>query len=102
MTSVQPEDIRNFAIVGHGTSGKTILAEAMLYNAGEANRIGRTEDGTTVSDYHDDEVRRQISISATPLHCHWLGKKFNVLDVPGFLDFSGEAKNSCRQPLVQK
>lgn len=96
MDTIQSGDIRNFAVVGHGTSGKTILTEAILYNAGETNRIGRIEDGTTVSDYHSDEITRQISISTTPLNCHWLDKKFNILDVPGFLDFVGEAKSALR------
>lgn len=96
MSNAQSVDIRNFAIVGHGTSGKTILAEAILYNAGETNRIGKIEDGTTISDYHDDEIERQISISSTLLHCDWLGKRFNILDVPGFLDFMGEAKSALR------
>ncbi|HJM85496.1 MAG TPA: GTP-binding protein, partial [Candidatus Marinimicrobia bacterium] len=67
MSNIQTEDIRNIAIVGHGTSGKTILAETMLYNAGETNRIGKIEDGTTISDYHHQEINRQISISNTPL-----------------------------------
>ena len=96
MSNAQSVDIRNFAIVGHGTSGKTILAEAILYNAGETNRMGKIEDGTTISDYHDDEIERQISISTTLLHCDWLGKRFNILDVPGFLDFTGEAKSALR------
>lgn len=96
MSNAQSVDIRNFAIVGHGTSGKTILAEAILYNAGETNRMGKIEDGTTISDYHNDEIERQISISTTLLHCDWLGKRFNILDVPGFLDFTGEAKSALR------
>jgi len=96
VSNAQSVDIRNFAIVGHGTSGKTILAEAILYNAGETNRMGKIEDGTTISDYHDDEIERQISISTTLLHCDWLGKRFNILDVPGFLDFTGEAKSALR------
>ncbi|MFQ6675625.1 MAG: elongation factor G, partial [Fidelibacterota bacterium] len=96
MTIVDADHIRNFAIIGHGTSGKTILSEAILYTAGRVNRIGRIEDGTTVSDYHDDEVERQISISSTLLTCEWMGVKFNVLDAPGFLDFAGEVKSALR------
>jgi len=96
MSNIQTEDIRNIAIVGHGTSGKTILAETMLYNAGETNRIGKIEDGTTISDYHHQEINRQISISNTPLHCNWLDKRVNIQDTPGFLDFLGEAKSSLR------
>jgi elongation factor G len=96
MSNIQTDDIRNVAIVGHGTSGKTILAEAMLYNSGENTRIGSIEDGSTTSDYHRQEINRQISISSTPLHCDWLEKRVNVQDVPGFLDFLGEAKSSLR------
>ncbi len=96
MSNIQTDDIRNVAIVGHGTSGKTILAEAMLYNSGEITRIGSIEDGSTTSDYHRQEINRQISISGTPLHCNWLEKRLNVQDVPGFLDFLGEAKSSLR------
>lgn len=96
MNSVQPEDIQNFAIAGHGTSGKTALAEAILFCAGETNRIGKIEEGTTISDYHNDEIERQISISTTLLHCQWEEKTFNILDVPGFLDFVGEAKSAFR------
>lgn len=96
MSNIQTGDIRNIAIVGHGTSGKTVLAEAMLYNAGETNRIGKIEDGTTISDYHQQEIDRQISIGGTPLHCDWLDKKLNIQDVPGFLDFLGEAKSCMR------
>lgn len=96
MSSIETDDIRNVAIVGHGTSGKTILAEAILYNAGEISRIGTIQDGTTISDYHQQEINRQISISGTPLHCNWLKKRLNIQDVPGFLDFLGEAKSSLR------
>ena len=77
-------DIRNFAIVGHGASGKTCLAEAMLKIGGEINRLGTIEDGSTTSDYHPGEKSRQISIHSTPLHMEWMDKKFNMIDTPGF------------------
>ncbi len=89
-------DIRNFSLVGHGTSGKTVLSDAILYNGGETNRIGKTENGNTISDYHHDEISREISLSATLLHCNWLEKKLNIIDVPGFFDFVGEAKSTLR------
>lgn len=92
MSFVQPSDIRNLAIVGHGTSGKTILAEAMLYSSGKTNRLGKIEDGTTISDYHKDEITRHISIGVSTLHCNWEGKKINSLDTPGFFDFMGDTK----------
>ena len=96
MSSIETNDFRNLAIVGHGTSGKTTLSEAILYNAGEIGRLGTIQDGTTISDYHQQEINRQISISGTPLHCNWLKKRLNIQDVPGFLDFLGEAKSSLR------
>ena len=94
MKQFQSSDIRNFAIVGHGTSGKTCLAEAMLKLGGETNRLGTIEDGSTTSDYHPGEKSRQISIHATPLHMEWMDKKFNLIDTPGYSDFIGEAIGS--------
>ena len=87
-------DIRNFALVGHGASGKTMLCEAMLACAGEINRMGSIETKNTVSDYHHDEHERQISIHSSPLHLEWMNKKFNIIDTPGYLDFIGEAISS--------
>ena len=87
-------DIRNFALVGHGASGKTMLSESMLVCAGEANRLGSIEAGSTVSDYHPEEKERQISIHSSPLHLEWEGKKFNFIDAPGYMDFIGEAISS--------
>jgi len=94
MKQYQSGDIRNFAIVGHGASGKTCFAEAMLKLGGEINRLGSIEDGSTTSDYHPGEKSRQISIHATPLHMEWMDKKFNMIDTPGYSDFIGEALGS--------
>ena len=94
MKQYQSSDIRNFAIVGHGSSGKTCLAEAMLKSGGMINRLGTIETGTTTSDYHPGEKERQISIHATPLHMEWMEKKFNIIDTPGYSDFIGEALGS--------
>ena len=94
MKQFQSSDIRNFAVVGHGTSGKTCLAEAMLKLGGETNRLGTIEDGSTTSDYHPGEKSRQISIHATPLHMEWMDTKFNLIDTPGYSDFIGEAIGS--------
>ena len=87
-------DIRNFAVVGHGAAGKTVLCEAMLSCAGEINRMGSIEAQNTISDYHHDEHERQISIHSSPLHLEWMDKKFNIIDTPGYLDFIGEAISS--------
>ena len=86
-----PADIRNFAIVGHASSGKTILSEAMLACSGTINRMGRIAEGTTTSDYHVSEKQRQISTQTSLLHATWLGKKLNIMDTPGYLDFMSEA-----------
>ena len=96
MKNYSPADLRNFAIVGHASSGKTILAEAMLRCAGVIQRMGKIADGSTVSDYHVSEKQRQISVSASLLHLEWTGKKFNIIDTPGYLDFISEGLGALR------
>jgi elongation factor G len=96
MKTYQPADIRNFAVVGHASSGKTMLSEAMLACGGVINRMGRIADGSTVSDYHVSEKNRQISVSASLLHTEWAGKKFNLIDTPGYLDFISEGLGALR------
>src|ERR1051325_4018047 len=96
MKKYQAADIRNFAVVGHASSGKTMLCEAMLACAGVINRMGSIAAGSTVSDYHDNEQERQISVSATLMHTEWLGKKFNILDCPGYADFISEGLGALR------
>ena len=96
MKEYKPADIRNFAIVGHASAGKTMLSEAMLACAGVINRMGSIAAGSTVSDYHDNEKERQISVSATLMHCEWLGKKFNILDCPGYADFISEGLGALK------
>jgi len=91
-----PENIRNFAVVGHQASGKTMLTEAMLRCAGAIQRLGSVEAGTTVSDYHASEKERQISVHASLLHTEWDGKKFNIIDTPGYLDFISEGLGALR------
>jgi elongation factor G len=90
------ENIRNIAVIGHGGSGKTSLTEALLYASGATSRFGRVEEGTTVSDYHPDEIERKISINASLLFCEWKGKKINIIDTPGYADFVGEVLCSLR------
>jgi len=96
MKNYPPAEIRNFAIVGHASSGKTLLSEAMLRCAGVITRMGSIADGTTVSDYHVSEKHRQISVSATLMHADWSGKKFNMIDTPGYLDFISEGLGALR------
>jgi elongation factor G len=89
-------DLRNFALVGHATCGKTMLAESMLACSGVIGRLGSVAAGTTVSDYHESEQKRQISIQTSLLHTEWLGKKLNILDAPGYQDFASEALSALR------
>lgn len=96
MKEYTSEQIRNLAIIGHATVGKTTLAEAMLFSAGEVNRLGIVDDGTTASDYNSDEIDRKISISTSLLHCEWHNCKLNILDTPGYSDFIGEVKGTLR------
>ncbi|MGD0765089.1 MAG: elongation factor G [Dehalococcoidia bacterium] len=96
MNDYKTEDIRNIVLLGHGGTGKTTLAEAMLFASGAINRLGRVEDGTTTSDYDPDEIKRTISINLSLLPCEWKGKKINVIDVPGYADFTGEVKAGVR------
>ena len=91
-----PDAIRNIALVGHGSCGKTSLAEAMLFSAGEINRMGKVEEGNTRSDYTQDEKERQISLNVTVLQAHWKDVKVNILDTPGYPDFVGEVKAGLR------
>lgn len=90
MKVFNPDAIRNIAFIGHGGSGKTLLSEVMLYNAGEINRIGSIEEGNTTSDYNKNEIDKQISLSATPLHLEWKDTKLNIIDTPGYSDFTGQ------------
>ena len=82
--------------MGHASSGKTMLGEAMLAASGAINRLGSITNGTTVSDYHESEHKRQISIHASLLHTEWQGKKFNILDTPRYLDFISEGLGALR------
>ena len=88
--------IRNIALVGHGTSGKTTLTEALLFSAGATTRLGRVEDGTTTTDFDEDEIRRKISISTALAWCEWKGHKITLVDTPGFAAFLADAKNALR------
>jgi elongation factor G len=88
------EFIRNVALVGHGGSGKTSLTEAFLFNTGVINRLGKVEDGATVSDFDDEERRRKISISTSVIPVEYQNHKINFLDTPGFTDFVGEVKSA--------
>ncbi|MGN1235794.1 MAG: elongation factor G [Christensenellaceae bacterium] len=94
--SILAKDIRNIAIVGHSGEGKTTLAEAMLFNGGAIDRMGKVTDGTTVMDFDEIEKTRKISVSTGLSYLIWKGVKINLLDAPGFYDFEGERKEALR------
>jgi elongation factor G len=87
----EPGKIRNVAVVGHRGTGKTSLVEAMLFQAGATNRLGTIEQGTTVSDFEEDEQRRAMSIAASLCHLEWQDRKINLIDTPGEPSFQGDA-----------
>ncbi|HVU31894.1 MAG TPA: elongation factor G [Opitutaceae bacterium] len=89
-------DLRNFAVLGHASAGKTMLTEAMLACSGRIGRMGSIAAGTTVSDYHDSERKHQISVHASLVNTEWMGKKFNVIDCPGYADFIAEGLGAMR------
>jgi len=90
------EKIRNIALLGHGSSGKTSLAESMLFLTGSSDRLGKVNDGNTVGDSDSEEVKRQITIYLATLFTEHKGCKINILDTPGFFDFSGEVLEALR------
>nr|HMN31383.1 GTP-binding protein [Caldilineaceae bacterium] len=90
MAKYRTEQIRNVAVLGHGGSGKTTLTEALLFKTGATSRLGRVEDGTTVSDWDPEEHRRTISINLSVIPVEAEGNKINLIDTPGYLDFVGE------------
>ena len=90
------DSIRNIVVMGHGKCGKTTLTEAMLYNAGAIKRLGSVADGTTVSDYDNEEIKRQCSINTTLEAINWKDLKYNVIDTPGFFDYAGDVKAGVR------
>jgi elongation factor G len=89
-------NIRNVALVGHGGSGKTSLASALLFDAGAVNRLGRVEEGTTVTDFDPDEVERRISLQAASAFAEWKKAKINLIDAPGYNNFLSEARAGLR------
>jgi elongation factor G len=91
MAKYRVEDIRNVALVGHGAAGKTSLADGLLFKAGAVDRRGNVEEGTSVSDYDEEEHKRRFSIDTSLLHLDHKGKHVNLLDAPGYPDFVGGA-----------
>jgi elongation factor G len=89
-------NLRNCALISHSGAGKTSLAEAMLFDAGAVDRLGRTDDGTSTLDYEAEEIKRKLSISAALAPVEWAEHKLNILDAPGYFDFVGEVLAALR------
>ena len=96
MANFDTKRIRNIVLLGHGGSGKTSLAEAMAYITGCTDRLGKIEDGNTVSDFDAEEAKRGFSLSTSMLNMVWKDSKINILDAPGYLDFVGEVNQAVR------
>jgi len=96
MKEYTTESIRNIALVSHSSAGKTLLAEAFLHFTGAITRLGRIEDGTTVSDFDEEEIRRSISLSTSVIPIEYKNAKINFLDTPGYTDFVGEVVSALR------
>ena len=90
MKDYAADKLRNVALISHGSAGKTSLTEALLYTTGETDRLGKVEEGNTVSDYDPDEIKRTITINTSVVPCEWSDCKINLLDTPGYADFIGE------------
>src|SRR5262245_9465647 len=91
MAKYKVEDIRNLALVGHRAAGKTTLADAVLFKAGAVDRRGSVDDGTSVSDFDEEEHNRKFSIDTSVLNASYKGKQLYILDTPGYPDFVGAA-----------
>src|ERR1019366_9349731 len=96
MKDLAASALRNFSILGHASAGKTMLCEAMQACAGRIGRMGSIAAGTTVSDYHASEHQHLISVHASLLNLEWMGRKFNLLDCPGYADFISEGLGALR------
>ncbi len=96
MKEYRIEIIRNLCLAGHGGSGKTSLAEAILFNSGVTKRLGSVDDGNTISDYREEEIEHRISMNLTPLHCEWNDHNLHVIDTPGYSDFTSEVHCAMR------
>lgn len=94
--SIKGADIRNIAVIGHSGEGKTSVVEAILFNGGTTDRLGKVTDGNTVTDCDEQEIARKMSISLSMAYTIWDGVKLNLLDVPGFYDFEGEENEALR------
>ncbi len=94
MANYEVKDIRNIALIGHGSSGKTSLGDAMLFAAKATKRLGSVDEGTSTFDYEADEIDKKISIDSSIAFCNWQGKEINIIDTPGYPDFVSQVISS--------
>ena len=92
MKVYEGKDIRNVGLIGHGHSGKTSLAAAVLYTSGATNRLTRVDEGNTLTDFDDDEIQRKVTISTALAFVEWKKSKINLLDTPGFNIFINDTR----------
>src|ERR671919_814766 len=88
--------IRNVAVVGHGGCGKTQLVSAMLFAAGAVNRLGKVDDGSTITDFDEEEIARKHTLSSSLAHAEWQKSKVNIIDTPGIANFLSDARAALR------
>src|SRR6185503_6598251 len=96
MKVYEAANIRNVAVVGHGGCGKTQLVSALLFASGMVNRLGQVDDGTTVTDYDEEEIARKHTLSASLAYAEWNKTKINLIDTPGFGNFFSDARAALR------
>src|SRR2546428_2562347 len=89
-------EIRNLGIIGHGSCGKTSLTSALLFSSGTVNRLGKVDQGNTVTDFDEEEIARRVSISSALCHLEWKKIKLNIVDTPGYGAFIADAKAALR------
>src|SRR6267142_3380090 len=92
MKVYEGKDIRNVGVVGHGHSGKTSLTAALLFTAGGTNRLRRVDEGTTITDFDEEEIQRKITISTAIAVAEWKKTKINILDTPGYNIFINDSR----------
>ena len=106
MKDYTPDKIRNIALVGHQDTGKTMLAESILFDTGATNRMGRVDDGNTMMDTSPEEIERKISIQASLAFAEFKDHKINMIDTPGYEDFVGEVIGALDvvegQPVIMR
>ena len=94
MNVYKTENIRNVVLMGHGGAGKTTVVEALAFCTGAISRMGSVDDGTTISDYDKEEIKRKFSINSSVVPIEWEGIKINLLDAPGYFDFVGQMEEA--------